>query len=689
MKSFFTATLLASSLFMAQTSHANETVTPEYQPRCNQGVYDLCGYYNRATFKRGEPLDWLILPQFEAAFPFNDGLAAVKLDGKFGFIDQTGKFKIKPKYESVGLFYKGLAPFKEDGQIGFIDKKGNIVVPAKFSFAIAINKMTIIGSDDSDYKNTSSKLLPSLSDNNIITTPLSRWVSGLYNVKKGWLTDQKYYFEGFNDKKHDLLWAKERRGKTGLMRSDGRWLKDPNYVRTQPLREGLAVVTVEQDDGTKLSGAVNKKGKVVIPPKFERLGNWDGGLATVTVKQEDGAKLSGAVDKKGEVIIPIKYDWLGNWMGDYARTRLGDYNSKKNGLVDREGNLLGGRYFEEIQLPDLYFTATETVFLPRVKADGIWHSLTLDGKLIADQKKADEIARGSILSCENFKIIRTEYGLRAQDKAGKTIVDFEYPEYFRFFIEPQSVNFAFRCDAPLSISQKGKYSFLLPDGTFFAGQFFENMRPIFENVAGFSVNKKWGLIDSSGKVIVEPTYDNIRWYGDERFLLTTGETSYLFDKNGTRYNLADDPNYNQEFKVKIPPRENYLYCPASNLKFKDGKWGLVSIEGETILPFKYNALLCYEKGLAWAPRDDLKKWCPINRRGEFLSEDTCQTTKYPRHRWHYYPKKLADDDYESSLLWNLQYLNYGDGRASAPPFLSPDGVSAHKPILMGPRHARK
>lgn len=397
----------------------------------------------------------------------------------------------------------------------------------------------------------------------------------------------------------------------------------------------------------------------------------------------------GAINTKGKVVIPIKFHWLGRWIGDYAHTRIGDYSSEEKGIVDKKGNLLRGRYFEDVQIPNNYFTATETVFLPRVKADGVWYSITPNGKLIDDQKQIDEVAKGSVLSCENFKLIRTDDGLRAEDKMSKRIVDFDYQEHFNFFIGPHSVNSAPRCDAPLSISRNGKYSFLLPDGTFFAGQFFENALPIFENVAGFSVDKKWGLIDSTGKVVVEPTYDKIRWYGDKKFLLTSGEISYLFDKNGTRYNLIDDPNYNQEFKTKVPPRENYLYCPDSTLKSKDGKWGLVSIEGETILPFNYKALLCYEKGLAWAPRDDLKKWCPINRRGEFLPEGHCQSSKYPRHRWHYYPKKLADNDYDSSVLWNLQYLNYGDGRASSPPLLSPDGVSAHKPLLMGPMHSRK
>jgi len=682
MKTFFAISLVASCLCMAQAAQADEVDTPIYQYTCNHGIYDLCGYYDRATHKRGDPLEWLIPPKFEEASPFKDGLAAVKLNGKSGFINYAGEFEIKPKYDVVGSFHKGLAPFKIDGWIGFINKRGEIVVPAKFSRAIILNESTIIGSDNPNYK-LYSRFAPGGNQLN------SGIQSGLYDLKKGWLTDQKYYFGAFRNKDDDLVWAKERRGKTGLMRTDGSWFQEPKYVRTAPLKDGLAIVTVEQDDGTELSGAINEKGEVVIPPKFERLNGWNKGLAVVTVEQNDGTKLWGAIDKKGKVVVPIKFEWLGRWMGDYARTRIGDYNSKQVGLVDRDGNLLGGQYFEEIRLPDNYFTATETVFLPRVKADGVWYSLTLEGKLIEDQKKMDEIAKGSILSCENFTLVRTEDGLRAINKTGQTIVDFDYPQFFSFYVGPHSVNSAMTCDSPLSISRDGKYSFLLPEGTFFAGQFFDNALPIFENVAGFSVDKKWGLIDASGKVIVEPTYDKIRWAGDGQFQLTKGETGYLFDKDGTRYNLEDDPDYNQEFKTKLPPRENYLRCSGSALKYKNEKWGMVSDDGEIILPFKYKALTCYESGVAWAPREDLKKWCPIDRHGKFLPKDKCET-KINRARWsHYFPEKLADNEYDSSVLWNVQYLSYGDGRASAPPIMSPDGVSANRPRLMTPTHSRR
>ncbi|EAI9641912.1 WG repeat-containing protein, partial [Campylobacter coli] len=50
----------------------------------------------------------------------------------WGFIDRSGKFVIKPKFDSVGKFSEGLAGVKLNGKYGFIDKSGKFVIEPKF-----------------------------------------------------------------------------------------------------------------------------------------------------------------------------------------------------------------------------------------------------------------------------------------------------------------------------------------------------------------------------------------------------------------------------------------------------------------------------------------------------------------------------------------------------------------------------
>ena len=51
----------------------------------------------------------VIAPQYEAAGLFDDGLAPVKQNGKWGYIDKTGKTVIPFQYDIAGLFNEGFA----------------------------------------------------------------------------------------------------------------------------------------------------------------------------------------------------------------------------------------------------------------------------------------------------------------------------------------------------------------------------------------------------------------------------------------------------------------------------------------------------------------------------------------------------------------------------------------------------
>ena len=66
---------------------------------------------------------------------FHDGLAKVKgLNGKYGFIDQSGKLLIPCRWESVETFSSGMAAVKDvNKKWGYINTTGKIVIPCKWS----------------------------------------------------------------------------------------------------------------------------------------------------------------------------------------------------------------------------------------------------------------------------------------------------------------------------------------------------------------------------------------------------------------------------------------------------------------------------------------------------------------------------------------------------------------------------
>ncbi|MFH1515247.1 MAG: WG repeat-containing protein, partial [bacterium] len=69
----------------------------------------------------------------------NNNLFYVCVDGKYGFIDKTGKIVINPQFDETWHFSEDLAPVIigdiESGKWGFIDKTGKFVINPQFDWA--------------------------------------------------------------------------------------------------------------------------------------------------------------------------------------------------------------------------------------------------------------------------------------------------------------------------------------------------------------------------------------------------------------------------------------------------------------------------------------------------------------------------------------------------------------------------
>ncbi len=56
--------------------------------------------------------DMIIEPQYDNAGIFSEGLAAVLVNEKWGYIDKNCNMIIEPQYADAGYFSEGLAPVK-------------------------------------------------------------------------------------------------------------------------------------------------------------------------------------------------------------------------------------------------------------------------------------------------------------------------------------------------------------------------------------------------------------------------------------------------------------------------------------------------------------------------------------------------------------------------------------------------
>lgn len=235
---------------------------------------------------------------------FKEGLASVEVNGKWGYIDQTGKMIINPQFSSAYCFSEGLAavqsfgnqdpdspPSNTDQKWGFIDKKGNIVINYQF--------------EDSDDP---------------------RFIDGVASVKQG----DKY---GFIDKK-------------------GKFVINPQFDYASHVSDGFAVIK----QGSTY-GYIDKSGKIVINPQFEDARDFQNGNAAV--KSSEGKW--GYIDKEGKYIINPQFEYASKFYNDFAIVYSG-----KGGTIGKDGKYLANPQFDDFELifdtPDYIFPNIKSDF---------------------------------------------------------------------------------------------------------------------------------------------------------------------------------------------------------------------------------------------------------------------------------------------------------------------------------------
>lgn len=223
----------------------------------------LYGYYDFASKKYGfrDADKTVIIPaQYDEINKegFSDGLAGVKLNNKWGFIDKTGKPVVEMKYDYISEFMNGYAVVTMGGhpksKYGVINRFGKEVIPPKYAL---------------------------IRNNRFV--PEEAIAEGMIMVQ-----NQGY---GFAD-------------------TNGIELVAPKYEAAKKFSEGLAAVSVNGK-----WGFIDKTGKEVVPAKYSFVDYFSEGFCAVNIGGKDeGSYASGGkycfIDKTGKPITELKYYWV-------------------------------------------------------------------------------------------------------------------------------------------------------------------------------------------------------------------------------------------------------------------------------------------------------------------------------------------------------------------------------------------
>lgn len=294
----------------------------------------------------------VIEKKFEAAAPFSEGLANVKSGGKWGFIDARGEFVIEPKYDRVGPFREGIAGVVLGGKSGFVDKKGTVVVKIEHDWVSTPSCGMILFKRDGKYGYLDFAGNVAIEPKFKLSTDFSE--DAAYTKDK----DGFYYFdkkgaELFAGKRYDevsnfadgLACAakKEKDGKKyGFIDKTGKFVIEPAFTMPAHFSEGLAFV---MKDGKRLF--IDKTGKEAFPldPKICEAAAFSEGLSCVT--SMDGK--TGFIDKTGKFAIEMNIEekcHLG-FVNGLARLSYGDGKIVK--FIDRSGKVVYGKSDPAVQ----------------------------------------------------------------------------------------------------------------------------------------------------------------------------------------------------------------------------------------------------------------------------------------------------------------------------------------------------
>ncbi|BCL36043.1 WG repeat-containing protein [Nostoc sp. MS1] len=239
----------------------------------------------------------VIPPQFDDAENFSEELAVVKIGNKFGYINKTGQLVIPPQFDDAEDFAEELAVIKIGDKFGYIDETGQLVIPPQFDDVQAFNE-------------------------------------SLARVKIS--------------------------NKFGYINKSGQIIIEPKFDEAWTFFKGIALVKL----GDKY-GYIGKSGQLVIAPQFDDAWDFEEELAVVKI----GDKF-GYIDKTGKLVRPLQFDDAWAFSEELALVKLDD----KLGYIDKTGKLVISPQFDET------FNFSEG--MARVKIDDKWGYIDKTGKLV-------------------------------------------------------------------------------------------------------------------------------------------------------------------------------------------------------------------------------------------------------------------------------------------------------------------
>lgn len=289
-----------------------------------------------------------VIPRiYDDAFDFSEGLAAVLKNEKYGFIDKQGQEVIPCIYDDVFDFSEGLAAVLKNGKCGFIDKQGQEVIPCIYDNArsfheglVAVmknNRWSFLNKDGKEAFKCNLLEEPEDFREGLVEIYSFQFLENMYLNENGDLVFScSSESEGFREG----LACIRKKCYNGFINRFGKEVIPCIYELAKSFHEGLACVKNSQNGKY---GFIDKDGQEVIEFKYCEARSFHEGLAYVRTKNNVGF-----INKNGEQLISYDYNYY--FLKDFHEERAAIKDKRKNkcGFINKDGEIVVPCIYEQV-----------------------------------------------------------------------------------------------------------------------------------------------------------------------------------------------------------------------------------------------------------------------------------------------------------------------------------------------------
>jgi len=607
-----------------------------------------------------------------SAFGFCQTLTPViDQKGKWGYQNEKNEMVIEYQFLNADRFTGNMARVVTDKGPNLINKSGTLLINIPLDGVYMINEKLCYITDKKNNKNLVNDEGKLLSDKwfTYISQPNNGFIfvqigdkNGVLNDSGEKLTDVVYstcqtftknYFVVKGEKGYAFF------DKTGALSSES-WFDDMTFTRTENMlwakkgtkygfvdETGKTVLPFEYDGARSFSeklaavkkgtkwGFIDVTGKVIIDYNYENVSNgFSEGLCEVSMNFK-----SGFIDLTGKTVIDYQYDYAADFFMGYSYATI----EEKYGIIDKNGKTVIPFVYTDISY-DHEFILENFGFFPLMKDKNY---------VLVSPVLEKEISPEFTLYHEDMGYENIPFFLM-QDKKGKWAVantkpgmisGFEFDlvdlrEYYIFEFIRNSRKLIVKKDKSYAIidttgsfvlsglknidlesisngykyikyEKAGKFGFFNDSMTVTTPCIFTTIDMNFLNDWGFDCtyaqkDGKYCIVDISGKIRIDglDAFNSAYMENESEIFITS--------KNG-KFGAI-----NREFQVVIPfeyqdifPKEpDQLYGIQAIMCKKDGKYGLVSVDGTPIKDFIYEKVEVFDMPLYKGYRDG--KWYVVD-----------------------------------------------------------------------------